>query len=135
MNLGLTDRVAIVTGASRGIGRACAADLLAEGAHVVVASKDPKRNFDLKELIAIVGRALAEPKERVATAPDDSEFDSIPLVGRSPAMQEIYRVLAQTTPEGLPHAFAEEFAKAYATALAELAEQDKRPPAASRRAP
>src|SRR5438105_9771929 len=51
--------------------------------------------FDLKELIAIVGRALAEPKERSATPVDDSEFDSIPLVGRSPAMQEIYRVLAR----------------------------------------
>src|SRR3954469_5101055 len=51
--------------------------------------------FDLKELITIVGRALAEPKERVAHAPDESEFDSIPLVGRSPAMQEIYRVLAR----------------------------------------
>src|SRR5579871_5721017 len=51
--------------------------------------------FDLKELIAIVGRALAEPKERVAAAPDDTEFDAIPLVGRSPAMQEIYRVLAR----------------------------------------
>src|SRR5471032_1540116 len=51
--------------------------------------------FDLKELIAIVGRALAEPKERVASHADESEFDSIPLVGRSPAMQEIYRVLAR----------------------------------------
>ncbi len=51
--------------------------------------------FDLKELIAIVGRALAEPKERPAGAVDDGEFDSIPLVGRSAAMQEIYRVLAR----------------------------------------
>src|SRR5712671_2273399 len=51
--------------------------------------------FDLKELIAIVGRALAEPKERVAHHADESELDSIPLVGRSPAMQEIYRVLAR----------------------------------------
>src|SRR6202051_5133852 len=49
--------------------------------------------FDLKELISIVGRALAEPKERVAHNADETEFDSIPLVGRSPAMQEIYRVL------------------------------------------
>src|SRR5438445_553995 len=51
--------------------------------------------FDLKELIAIVGRALAEPKERVANHAEEAEFDSIPLVGRSPAMQEIYRVLAR----------------------------------------
>jgi two-component system nitrogen regulation response regulator GlnG len=51
--------------------------------------------FDLKELIAIVGRALSEPKERARTEPKAEEFDSIPLVGRSPAMQEIYRVLAR----------------------------------------
>src|SRR2546422_173976 len=51
--------------------------------------------FDLKELIGIVGRALSEPKERVATPVDDTEFDAIPLVGRSPAMQELYRVLAR----------------------------------------
>src|SRR3974390_401457 len=51
--------------------------------------------FDLKELIAIVGRALAEPKERTQSAAEETEFDSIPLVGRSPAMQEIYRVLAR----------------------------------------
>jgi two-component system nitrogen regulation response regulator GlnG len=54
--------------------------------------------FDLKELIAIVGRALSEPKDRqraAAAAPKAEEFDSIPLVGRSPAMQEIYRLLAR----------------------------------------
>ncbi|MGY4352032.1 CheY-like chemotaxis protein [Bradyrhizobium sp. GM7.3] len=51
--------------------------------------------FDLKELIAIVGRALAEPKERVSTPNEDAEMEAIPLVGRSPAMQEIYRVLAR----------------------------------------
>ncbi len=44
MNLGLTDRVAIVTGGNRGIGYAVSAELLAEGAHVVVASLDPARN-------------------------------------------------------------------------------------------
>src|SRR5450631_4444570 len=51
--------------------------------------------FDLKELIAIVGRALSEPKEKRPAAVKNEEFDSIPLVGRSPAMQEIYRVLAR----------------------------------------
>src|SRR5215469_1867589 len=50
--------------------------------------------FDLKELTTIVGRALAEPKER-KPVPKSDEFESIPLVGRSPAMQEIYRLLAR----------------------------------------
>jgi len=51
--------------------------------------------FDLKELIGIVGRALSEPKERPKAPVKVEEFDSIPLVGRSPAMQEIYRLLAR----------------------------------------
>src|SRR5690348_11113245 len=51
--------------------------------------------FDLKELIAIVGRALSEPKDRPRAPAAIEDFDSIPLVGRSPAMQEIYRVLAR----------------------------------------
>jgi two-component system nitrogen regulation response regulator GlnG len=51
--------------------------------------------FDLKELIAIVGRALSEPKaKRPEPAPEDPA-DAIPLVGRSAAMQDIYRVLAR----------------------------------------
>ena len=51
--------------------------------------------FDLKELISIVGRALSEPKERPKAPVKPEDFDQIPLVGRSPAMQEIYRVLAR----------------------------------------
>jgi two-component system, NtrC family, nitrogen regulation response regulator GlnG len=51
--------------------------------------------FDLKELVAIIGRALSEPKEKPRTPPKVEEFDAIPLVGRSPAMQEIYRLLAR----------------------------------------
>src|SRR5262245_52995728 len=46
MDLGLKDRVAIVTGGNRGIGYAISSELLKEGAHVVVASLDPKRNAD-----------------------------------------------------------------------------------------
>ncbi len=51
--------------------------------------------FDLKELISIVGRALAEPKNRRMPDRVDGDGDAIPLVGRSPAMQDIYRVLAR----------------------------------------
>ncbi len=51
--------------------------------------------FDLKELIGIVGRALSEPKKNNATPAKPEDMDAIPLVGRSPAMQEIYRLLAR----------------------------------------
>ena len=50
--------------------------------------------FDLKELIAIVGRAMTEPKGKGRRS-NEIETDEIPLVGRSPAMQDIYRVLAR----------------------------------------
>lgn len=43
MHLGLTDRVLVVTGASRGLGRATAAALVAEGARVVVSGRDAER--------------------------------------------------------------------------------------------
>src|SRR6476646_3660862 len=51
--------------------------------------------FDLKELIAIVGRALSEPKERHSGGGKAEDFEAIPLVGRSAAMQEIYRLVAR----------------------------------------
>ena len=41
--------------------------------------------FDLKVLIAIVGRALSEPKTRRVEVPPDDPGDSIPLIGRSAA--------------------------------------------------
>lgn len=44
MDLGLKDRVAIVTGGSRGIGKACAKELLAEGAIAVLVSQSPENN-------------------------------------------------------------------------------------------
>src|SRR4051794_28772600 len=51
--------------------------------------------FDLRELIAIVGRALSEPKAQREAAPPVGPVETMPLIGRSPAMQEIYRVLAR----------------------------------------
>lgn len=44
MDLGLKDKVAVITGGSRGIGKACAKELLAEGAIAVLVSKDPASN-------------------------------------------------------------------------------------------
>ena len=50
--------------------------------------------FDLKEIVSIVGRALSEPKRRRAKARQE-RAENMPLVGRSAAMQEVYRVLAR----------------------------------------
>jgi 3-oxoacyl-[acyl-carrier protein] reductase len=43
MDLGLHDRVALVTGASKGLGRGIAAGLVAEGARVAIASRSAER--------------------------------------------------------------------------------------------
>src|ERR1043166_7729762 len=51
--------------------------------------------FDLRELVNVVERALSAPASAPAAAPDEGEDDQLPLIGRSPAMQEIYRVLAR----------------------------------------
>ncbi len=52
MDLGLTDRVFVLTGASRGLGRATAEVLVAEGAHVVVSSRD---QASVDEAVAALG--------------------------------------------------------------------------------
>ena len=52
--------------------------------------------FDLKELTNVVQRALASPGAKREPEEGDGE-DRLPLIGRSPAMQEIYRVIARLT--------------------------------------
>jgi 3-oxoacyl-[acyl-carrier protein] reductase len=56
MDLGLDGRVALVTGASKGLGRGIAAALAAEGARVAVSSRSPER---IEAARADVGAALA----------------------------------------------------------------------------
>jgi two-component system nitrogen regulation response regulator GlnG len=51
--------------------------------------------FDLKELVAVVGRALREPKGAKSVNQRPPETEDLPLIGRSPAMQEVYRVMAR----------------------------------------
>lgn len=65
MDLGLRDRVAIVTGGNRGIGYAISAELMAEGAHVVVANLDPARNGQAVEKLKgqSNGRVIGVPTD------------------------------------------------------------------------
>ncbi|EXL01398.1 nitrogen regulation protein NR(I) [Aquamicrobium defluvii] len=51
--------------------------------------------FDLTELLGIVQRALAEPRKPKADHRPEDQPDAMPLVGRSAAMQDIYRMLAR----------------------------------------
>jgi len=54
--------------------------------------------FDLRELTAVVQRALQAPRAtREPAVQADQAEDRLPLIGRSAAMQEIYRVIARLT--------------------------------------
>ncbi len=55
--------------------------------------------FDLGDLLAVVDRALKQPIAPAST-PESAKpnaDDTLPLIGRSPAMQEIYRIIARLT--------------------------------------
>lgn len=68
MDLQLTDRVAIVTGGSKGIGKACARTLAAEGCRVVIAARTASE----------LETAASELGDRVTAMPvDTSDDDSI----------------------------------------------------------
>jgi two-component system nitrogen regulation response regulator GlnG len=51
--------------------------------------------FDLRELVSVVERALTAPRNAGFAVLEEEVEDQLPLIGRSPAMQEIYRVLAR----------------------------------------
>ncbi len=52
--------------------------------------------FDLNELISVVNRALSAPAASIPRSVQPrEEGERLPLIGRSPAMQEIYRSLAR----------------------------------------
>ncbi|RKK04260.1 nitrogen regulation protein NR(I) [Pseudoroseomonas wenyumeiae] len=53
--------------------------------------------FDLKELLAVVARALTAPAAPQPETDEGTEGERLPLVGRSQAMQEIYRTVARLT--------------------------------------
>jgi 3-oxoacyl-[acyl-carrier protein] reductase len=61
MDLGLTDRVYVVTGASRGVGRACAEQLVAEGARLVLTGRDEAALAEASAALGGAERAIGVP--------------------------------------------------------------------------
>ena len=109
MDLGLKERRALVTAASKGLGRACAEALVAEGAGVFISSRDPARIEATGKAIKAAGWAAAdvsregEPEALVeharttlggldvlvvnAGGPPPGTFQSTPLESWEPAFQ------------------------------------------------
>ena len=125
MDLGLRDRNALVTAASKGLGRACAEALIAEGARVYIASRDPNA-------IEATGRAIGaaawsakdvskegHPEELVNAAveklggldilvvnaggPPPGTFQSVPLEAWEKAFQLTLMSAVRLVHEALPH--------------------------------
>ena len=66
MDLGLTDRVYVLTGASRGLGYATAQCLVADGARVVLSARDP-------DAVAAAAKQLGGPEHAVGLTGDLSD--------------------------------------------------------------
>ena len=73
MDLGLKDRVYVVTGATRGLGNAAARELVADGAKVVITGRDEKRVADA---------AAALGPNAVGVAADNADPDAAGPAGR-----------------------------------------------------
>ncbi|WP_328652961.1 SDR family oxidoreductase [Micromonospora sp. NBC_00330] len=63
MDLGLTDRVYVLTGASRGLGYATAQSLVADGARVVLSARDP-------DAVAAAAQQLGGPEHAIGLTAD-----------------------------------------------------------------
>ncbi|RPI44785.1 MAG: SDR family oxidoreductase [Betaproteobacteria bacterium] len=85
MDLGLKDKVALVTGGSRGVGRAIARALLLEGAKVMITARDPQR------LAATAAELAHDPGGEVRAAAADLEDD------------DAVRMMVETTIRELGH--------------------------------
>jgi two-component system nitrogen regulation response regulator GlnG len=58
--------------------------------------------FDLPDLMKRTARALEARARRSATAPEEDRPEELPLIGRTPAMQTLYRVVARVMHSDLP---------------------------------
>ena len=125
MDLGLKGRKALVTAASKGIGRACAGALIAEGASVFIASRDAKAIAATAAEIGAAGSSSrdlshgGDPEALVAEAidtlggldilvvntggPPPGLFDSISLEGWDEAYRVVLMSAVRLAKAGVPH--------------------------------
>src|SRR5438874_13655351 len=83
MDLGISGRVALVAGASRGIGRAVARSLAREGADVALLARDEKQLEAAAEEVRALGRkALVLPCDATDLSALDAAFGRISELGQ-----------------------------------------------------
>ena len=89
MSENLTGKVALITGASRGIGRACALSLAAEGATIVinyVSNQDAAENVKSEieslgsQAVIVQGDVSNEEQARAVVAAAESEFGQVDIL-------------------------------------------------------
>ena len=91
----LSGRVALVTGASQGIGRACALKLAASGASVAVAARNQEKLSELvQQITASGGKASAFPL-------DVADEDQVKPRSRPLSDNSAKSTSSSTTPESL----------------------------------
>lgn len=108
----LEGSTAIVTGASRGIGRAIAAELLARGARVCVTARNPERLAKAAaelgadgQVLAVAGHA-ADPDHRAeAVSRAAAELGPVDLLVNNTATNPAYAPLARTSLEQVRKVF------------------------------
>lgn len=96
MDLGLKDRVYVVTGATRGLGNAVARELLADGAKVVVSGRDAER-------VAEAARELGDGAVGIAVDNADPEAPSLLVAAAREAFGGFDGILVSVG--GPPHGF------------------------------
>jgi len=103
MNLGLLDRVAIVTGASRGIGKAIAFGLAKEGARVAICSRNEKQLLETAKEIRTNTGMQVFPLQTDLTEPNDIRR----FVARTAEQFESVDILVNNTGGPPPTVFVE----------------------------
>ena len=69
MDLGIAGKRAIVCGSTRGLGRACAEALLAEGVHVIINGRDAERTATAADALARLWPGVVTGVSRTSARP------------------------------------------------------------------